>query len=192
MDLQKLKLPTIHARRVVAKSRLFQIESLDLEFSNGETRQYERLGGNGRGAVMVVPITEDGDLILIREYSAGTESYELGFPKGLIDAGETAEQAGLRELQEEVGLGAKRLTPLKKVTLAPSYFAAHMQLLMAHDLYPSKLEGDEPEPLVIVKWPLNHWQQLLDSDEFTEARSVNALMLAARLLGLWETTNGAD
>ena len=37
--------------------------------------------------MMVVPVTEQGDLLLVREYAAGTERYELGFPKGLIDPG---------------------------------------------------------------------------------------------------------
>ena len=98
---------------VVAKSKLFTVEALDLMFSNGEQRQYERLKGGGRGAVMVVPITSDNEIILVREYCAGTHNYQLGFPKGLIDRGETAVQAGNRELKEEVGVGARQLDELK-------------------------------------------------------------------------------
>ncbi|MGO2010201.1 MAG: ADP compounds hydrolase NudE, partial [Vreelandella alkaliphila] len=48
------KKPQILARTNVAKSRLFQIESLDLRFSNGEERQFERLTGADRGAVMII------------------------------------------------------------------------------------------------------------------------------------------
>ncbi|WP_410962655.1 NUDIX domain-containing protein, partial [Salmonella sp. ZJHZ20_0179] len=84
------KLPEILAKNVVAKSKLFSIEALDLRFSNGEQRTYERMKPSGRNAVMMVPVTEQGDLLLVREYCAGTERYELGFPKGLIDPGETA------------------------------------------------------------------------------------------------------
>ncbi|NVP00474.1 ADP compounds hydrolase NudE, partial [Photobacterium damselae subsp. damselae] len=75
--------PEILSSQVVAKSRLFTIESLDLKFSNGEERTYERMQPSGREAVLIVPVTAQGDLLLIREYSAGTERYELGFPKGL-------------------------------------------------------------------------------------------------------------
>ncbi|GGA88761.1 ADP compounds hydrolase NudE [Neiella marina] len=184
-DLPQLKLPLIHQRTVVAKSRMFEIETIDLEFSNGARRQYERMRGSGRGAVMVVPVTDAREFLLIREYAAGTEQYELGFPKGLIDPGEQATEAANRELQEEVGFAADELISLKQITLAPGYFAAKMDILLAQDLSPSILEGDEPEPLVIVKWPIDDWCSLLDWPEFKEARSVTALMLAARHLGLW-------
>ena len=169
--------PQILSNNIVAKSRLFTVESLDLKFSNNEQRQYDRIRGGGRGAVMIVPLTVDNELLLVREYCAGTNDYQLGFPKGLIDPGETPEQAANRELKEEVGFGAEYLEPLKKVSMAPSYFNATMHILFAQQLYPQTLEGDEPEPLVVVKWPLTQWQSLLQQDDFTEARSVAALLL---------------
>jgi ADP-ribose diphosphatase len=175
--------PTIHAVTEVAKSRLFTIESLDLSFSNGEKRVYERMKPSGRHAVLVVPVTNDGDLLLVREYAAGTESYELGFPKGLIDPGETAIQAANRELKEEIGFGCKQLTPLKEVVLAPSYFSSKMTLFIGQDLYAEKLIGDEPEELEIVRWPLAQAEELITHGDFSEARSITALMLALKQLG---------
>ncbi len=176
------KLPEILAKNVVAKSKLFSIEALDLRFSNGEQRTYERMKPSGRNAVMMVPVTEQGDLLLVREYCAGTERYELGFPKGLMDPGETAEQAANRELKEEVGVGAHKLTALKEVVLAPSYFSSKMTLFIAQDLYSEQLEGDEPEPLQVVRWPLAQAEELLTHLDFCEARSITALMLTLRFL----------
>lgn len=100
--MAKKQLPTILDTRVEAKSNLFCIESVDLRFSNGVERTYERMKPSGRHAVMMVPVTEQGDLLLVREYAVGTESYELGFPKGLIDLGETPLEAANRELKEEI------------------------------------------------------------------------------------------
>lgn len=180
--MTKRNKPEILAKEIVAQSRLFSIESLQLRFSNGVERTYERMKPSNRHAVMMVPITETGDLLLVREYSAGTDRYELGFPKGLIDAGETPEQAADRELKEEIGFGCRILSPLKQVTLAPSYFSAQMTLYLAQDLYPEKLEGDEPEPLEIVRWPLSQADELLHHLDFCEARSITALMLALRHL----------
>ncbi|MEM5553209.1 ADP compounds hydrolase NudE [Pseudoalteromonas neustonica] len=174
--------PEILSDEVVAKSRLFTVESLELKFSNGEQRQYERIRGGGRGAVMIVPLNIDNELLLVREYCAGTNDYQLGFPKGLIDPGETPEQAANRELKEEVGFGAEQLQPLKVVSMAPSYFNATMHILFAQQLYPQTLIGDEPEPLVVVKWPLTDWQSLLQQSDFTEARSVAALLLLTKHL----------
>lgn len=174
--------PQIISSNVVAKSRLFTVESLDLKFSNNEERQYERIRGGGRGAVMIAPLSAENELLLVREYCAGTNDYQLGFPKGLIDSGETPEQAANRELKEEIGFGAEYFEALKTVTMAPSYFNATMHILFAKQLYPQTLIGDEPEPLVLVKWPLANWQALIQQPDFTEARSVAALLLLVKHL----------
>lgn len=176
------QLPEILKRTLVASSRFFNIEAVQLKFSNGEQREFERMQGYNQGAVLIVPFFDSETLLLIREYGAGTHSYSLGFPKGLIDAGESAELAANRELKEEVGFGAKRLKKLKTVNMAPSYFSSEMTLYMAFDLYPEKLEGDEPEPLEVVKWPLAKVDELLAHDDFKEARSMTALLLALKNL----------
>ena len=175
----KTQLPEITGRQQVAKSRLFAIEQIDLTFSNGEQREYERMLGSGRGAVLIVPMLNDQQqsLLLVREYCAGTHSYELGFPKGLIDPGESPEIAANRELKEEIGFGAEILLPLHKVTMAPAFFNASMDIYLATNLYPQSLPGDEPEPLELVKWPLTDYKSLLAQPDFTEARSIAALML---------------
>lgn len=180
--MAKQQPPEILATSVVAKSRLFTIESLDLRFSNGEERTYERMKPSNRGGVMIVPVTTQGDLLLIREYCAGTERYELGFPKGLIDPGENPQQAGNRELKEEIGMGANHWTALKQVVLAPSYFSSTMTLFLAQDLYAERLVGDEPEELEVVRWPLQQAEELLTHLDFSEARCITALMLALRVL----------
>ena len=183
MGSEKQK-PEILSTTVVAKSQLFCIESQQLRFSNGVQRCYERMQPCHRHAVMIVPITQNGELLLVREYAAATERYELGFPKGLIDEGETPEEAANRELKEEIGFGAQQWTPLKQVNLAPSYFSSTMTLFLAQHLYPESLEGDEPEPLEVVRWPLNQAHELLTHLDFAEARSIAALFLALKQLDL--------
>jgi ADP-ribose diphosphatase len=176
MMSKPLQKPTILHVETVARSRLFNVESVDLAFSNGEQRVYERMRPSNREAVMIVPIIDD-HLLLIREYAVGIEAYELGFPKGLIDPGETIYDAANRELKEEVGFGANQLTFLKKLTMAPSYFSSKMNIVLAEGLYPESLEGDEPEPLVQERWPLAHLMDLLEDPDFSEARNVSALFL---------------
>ncbi|MCE9687835.1 ADP compounds hydrolase NudE [Shewanella sp. AS16] len=180
---QRQRKPEILHTEIVAKSRLFQIEQVHLRFSNDVERYYERMKGGGRGAVMIVPVHE-GQLLLAREYAAGTHNYELGFPKGLIDPGELPCDAANRELQEEIGFGARSLTLLKELSLAPGYFASKMQIFLAEDLYESRLEGDEPEPIEVVPWSLSEWRTLLDEVDFSESRSVSALFLAQKHLEL--------
>lgn len=178
---QRQKKPEILHTEIIARSRLFQIEQMHLKFSNGVERQYERMKGGSRGAVMIVPVHQ-GQMLLAREYAAGTDNYELGFPKGLIDPGESPIEAANRELQEEIGFGANKLTLLKELSLAPGYFSSKMQIFLAEDLYESRLEGDEPEPIDVVPWPLSDWEALLDNIDFSESRSVSALFLAQKYL----------
>jgi ADP-ribose diphosphatase len=153
------------------------VESVDLEFSNGARRIYERMQPSDREAVMIVPVI-DAHIILIREYAVGIEEYELGFPKGLIDPGEDVVEAANRELMEEVGFGAGKMHILTKLTMAPSYFSSRMNILVAEDLYPQQRQGDEPEPLPQVRWPIANMMDLLNEPDFREARNVSALFLA--------------
>jgi ADP-ribose diphosphatase len=172
-----LQKPKIHKIETVAQSRLFNVESVDLEFSNGARRIYERMQPSDREAVMIVPVI-DAHIILIREYAVGIEEYELGFPKGLIDPGEDVVEAANRELMEEVGFGAGKMHILTKLTMAPSYFSSRMNILVAEDLYPQQRQGDEPEPLPQVRWPIANMMDLLNEPDFREARNVSALFLA--------------
>ena len=170
--------PTILNRTIIAKSRLFRIESLDIQFSNGEQRNYERLArGKPGGAVLIVPMLDNETVLLIREYSAGDHRYEVGLPKGKTDQGESFLEAANRELKEEVGFGARKLHHLSSFSLAPSYLEHTTEIVIAQDLYAEKLPGDEPEELDVIPWKLNNINELLSIGECTEARSIAALFM---------------
>ena len=186
----KKQLPKILNKRIEAKSKLFTIESVDLRFSNNVERTYERIKLTGDHGVMVIPITKSGDLLLVREYAVGTENYQLGFPKGLIDEGETAKEAANRELKEEIGFGGNQFTFLKELVMAPSYFSSKMILFVAQDLYVEKLKGDEPESLDIIRWPVAQASELLNHIDFSEARNIVALLLTLQFLEYKEELYG--
>jgi len=174
------KLPTIHQIRTVATSRLFKIEALDLEFSNGEKREYERLRSKGVGAVLIIPVlgdVDDGTILLIREYAAGTERYELAFPKGKVEPGEELLDAANREIMEEVGYESAKLTILKALSLAPGYLGHVTHIILAEQLSEHREPGDEPEEIEVVPWKISEVDDLLERDDFAEGRSVAALFL---------------
>lgn len=66
--------------------------------------------------------------------------------------------------------------------MSPSYFSGQMNILLAEGLYPEKLEGDEPEPLVQERWPVSKMMDLLTHPDFNEARNITALFLAQKFL----------
>lgn len=172
------KLPNIRARREQEPGKSFKIEKLDLEFSNGEKRTYERLCTHGLGAVIVVAMLDDETVLLVREYAAGLHHYELGLVKGRLDAGETILEGAERELKEEAGYGANSLVELTALSLAPGYMTHVTHVVLARDLYAEKLQGDEPEELEIVRWPINDLHALVQRPDCTEGRSIAALYIA--------------
>ena len=175
------KLPTIHGV-TEHDAGPYRMEHLDLEFDNGERRRYERLHGRGHGAVIVVPLLDDDTVLLVREYAAGVHRYELGLVKGRIDAGETPLQAADRALKEEAGYGARSLQVLRSLSLAPSYMSQQTHMVLARDLYPERLPGDEPEELEVVPWKLARLHELILRDDFSEGRSIAALFIAREWL----------
>ena len=81
-----------------------------------------------------------------------------------------------------MGYGAKSLHPLTALTLAPSYLEHSIDVVIARDLYPEKLEGDEPEELEVVPWSLSDIQGILATGECSEARSIAALYMTVDYL----------
>ena len=176
------KLPQILKTTLVAQSRLFYIEAVDLRFANGQQANFERLVGRGTGVVLVVPLVDADNLLLVREYAVGLERYELGFVKGRIDAGESAAAAAHRELREETGFDAVRMKLLANVALTPAYSNYCSSIFLAQDLFRAPLPGDEPEPLQAVHWPLAKLGQLRAREDFCDARSLLATYLAREAL----------
>ena len=171
-------LPPIHGRREREAGRMLRVEQVDLEFSNGEHRTYHRLKPRGLGAVIIVPMLDDETVLLAREYAAGLHHYEIGLPKGRLEKGESIIEAAQREMKEEIGYGARNLIELTRLSLAPGYMTHITWIVLARDLYPEKLEGDEPEELEVVPWPLADLRSLTARDDCTEGRTIAALYIA--------------
>jgi ADP-ribose diphosphatase len=171
--------PKVLDQEIIADTTIFRIQSQKLRFSNGVERTYERLvpKGNHAGAVMIVAINDQNEVMLIREYSAGTESYELSLPKGLVEHGETIFDAANRELKEEIGYGAENIEFLTEMTVSPGYMSYRIQVVLATGLYPEKLEGDEPEPIEVIPTDMELAIEYANGNEITEARAIAALYM---------------
>jgi ADP-ribose diphosphatase len=175
------KHPTVLSTNIVAHSRIFRIEEMQVRFSNGHESTFERICGRYPTAVMIIPMQDEETFLLIREYAAAAEQYVLAFPKGAMGEGEAALVTANRELMEEVGCGARELTELAEWSLSPAYFNATMKIILAKNLYPQKMEGDEPEPIEVIPWKIADIDALLQHPEFHESRSVAAALLLEKM-----------
>ncbi len=175
-------MPIIHNKKILARSRLFQIEEIELEFEPQVIHQFERITSAIKGAVMVVAMNDKNEIALVKEYAVGSEQYELTLPKGAIDDGEDALEAANRELAEETGFAAQQLNVLSTLKIAPAYFKFTTWVVLAQNLYHKQLLGDEPEPLTVTWHSLDNINNLLQRDDFSEARSIAALFMAKAYL----------
>jgi ADP-ribose diphosphatase len=126
----------------------------------------------------VVAMRDDETVLLVSEYAAGLHHYELGLVKGRLEANETILEGAERELKEEAGFGANNLVELTALSLAPGYMTHVTHVVLARDLYPEKLPGDEPESLEIMPWPIADLHSLVQRPDCTEGRSIAALYIA--------------
>ena len=169
-------MPKIKNRKIISRTNLFRVDQLDVNFDNGQDRQYEVICGTGNGAVMVIPII-DSEIIFIREYAAAIDDYSLTLPKGKIDDGETPIQAANRELQEEIGYKSNNIELLYLLDLAPGYINHKTNIVLASSLVPSKLKGDEPEDLDIVRCKISDVAKFLSNEKNIDSRVLSSLYI---------------
>ena len=132
-------------------------------------------------AVVVVPLTAGGDVLLAVERSPARDREILTLVSGSIEAGESLEEAAVRELREELGWRAGRLDFLGE--LHPfKYLTTRQFAFLARDLTPGKLVGDETHAITERRVPLTDFFGLCDTGELHDATAIAALALARRFL----------
>ncbi len=178
--LTHIIMPIIKNKIILAVTKLFKIEQLEIEFNNNQNRKYEIILGTGYDTVMILPIMND-KIFFIKEYAAAIDSYTLTLPKGRIDEGELLLEAANRELQEEIGLKSNDLTHVYTLDLAPGYINHKTHVVLAKDLVPSKLEGDEPEELEVVEYKLPEISHLLENNKNLDSRVIACLYIYENL-----------
>lgn len=135
-------------------------------------------------AAIIFPITEDGEVVLVRQYRPPIERLELGLPAGLVEPGEKPEAAARRELLEETGYGGGEWEPLGSLASSPSLKDNWAYLFLARGVEETAPpDPDEHETIEVVRVPLDEIFGLVSSGEIVSSSGVAAVMLALRRLG---------
>ncbi|BEV35570.1 NUDIX hydrolase [Synechococcus sp. M16CYN] len=139
------------------------------------------------GASLAVPITDDGQVILLRQYRFAVQARLLEFPAGTLEEGEDPLASMQRELGEEVGYSAARWDGLGSMLPCPGYSDEVIHCFLARDLIPleNPPAGDDDEDLAVVTMtPAQLDRALASGDEWLDGKSVTAWFRAKQLLSL--------
>lgn len=132
------------------------------------------------GAAAALPCLPGGDVVLVRQYRFAAGGWLLEVPAGKLDPGEAPDACARRETEEEVGLRAGRLVPLGSILTTPGFTDEVIHLFEAHDLEPVEARLEADEVLTPVRLPFAEALSLVETGEIRDAKTVAALLLAAR------------
>jgi ADP-ribose pyrophosphatase len=172
------------SERVVYDGHVIRLAIGLIEAPDGQ--QFEREIVHHPGAVSVVPLLDDGRVVLVRQYRAPLDREVLEIPAGKRDvAGEPPETTARRELEEETGLRAAVVEKLVEFHNSVGFCDEHSQVFLARELQPvaQDLQGVEEQHLTIERVPLADALAMIDTGTITDAKTVIGLTLTARRLG---------
>jgi ADP-ribose pyrophosphatase len=135
------------------------------------------------GVAAIVPIDDRGNVVFVRQYRLAVGDVTLEVPAGVLDADEPLEAAAQRELQEETGLKAGKITPLgPRFFVSPGISTEWIQAFLAEDLSEAPLDPDEDEDIEIERVSLAEAVRMVERGDLCDAKSITAVLLAARRL----------
>ncbi len=128
--------------------------------------------------VAMIPVLDDGRLVLVRQYRAAVQRILLEMPAGGIDPGENAEEAAHREMIEETGYRVGAMERIYGFYSSPGFCTEYMHLLLCTGLEPGK-PTEETDQLEVVPLSLDDALARIDSGEIADAKSILALLYYA-------------
>lgn len=130
------------------------------------------------GAVAVVPINKEGNIILVRQFRHPIQQIMLEVPAGKLDPGESPETCAVRELAEETGFTANKLRKLTSIYTTPGFSNEIIHLYLAEELVNSDLQPDDDEFIHTEVFTPKQIRQMINSGEICDGKSIVALCLA--------------
>ncbi|HUJ78701.1 MAG TPA: NUDIX hydrolase [Nitrospiria bacterium] len=134
-------------------------------------------------AVGVLALDRDGGVHLVRQFRSALGRAILEIPAGIIDRGESAEQTGRRECEEETGMIPGRLTRLCRFYHSVGFSTGHIELYRATDLSPSdNRHAEAGEVIERVVLPFETLQGMVEAGEIVDSKTIIAVLWHLRSL----------
>jgi ADP-ribose pyrophosphatase len=130
------------------------------------------------GASAVVPLKEDGSVVLIHQFRHAAGGYLYEVPAGTLAPGESPEACAMREVEEETGYRAGRLERMGGIVTAPGFCDEQIHLYLATGLERSRQSLDQDEILTVIEMSLEEAMARIYDNTIRDAKSIAALVLA--------------
>lgn len=167
--------PTV-ASRTIFRGRVCALRVDDVRMPSGRIERREIV--EHPGAAAIVPVTDGGEVVLVRQHRKAVEASLLEIPAGTLEPGETALACAHRELAEETGLAAEAMTPLLTFVPSPGLLTEEITIFVARGLRATAQDVQaEEEGLGVVRMPLDRIPELITGGEVRDSKTLIGLML---------------
>ena len=174
--------PSVCSRStLIKKGRVFDFYVEQVTLPNGVDLEMEIV--RHPGAAAVVPLTDDGAVLLLRQFRHAAGGYIWEIPAGTLEPGEDALSCAHRELAEETGYRARQLEKLTEITPLPAYSDERIHLYLATGLEKAHQDLDADELLSVHRVDLQRAVRMVADGDIQDAKTIAALHLAAARSG---------
>ncbi|MGN0991497.1 MAG: NUDIX hydrolase [Candidatus Ventricola sp.] len=168
-------------KETIYEGQILHVEKWQVTCPNGHPAPREIVVH--KGAAAVVPMFEDGTTLLVRQHRVSVDRVTLEIPAGKLDhVGEDPLDCAVRELEEETGLRAERMTLLTSVLTTPGFCTEQIGIYLAQGLSQGQTHPDEDEFLDLVRIPLDEAVEKVMRGELRDGKTICGLLMAREAL----------
>lgn len=180
MDFQELREIPVSSEPIY-NGRILDVQRWQVTCPNGNLAAREIVVH--KGAAAVVPVYEDGTTLLVRQHRVAVDRVTLEIPAGKLDsANEDPLDCAVRELEEETGLKAERMTLLTSLLTTPGFCTEKIGIYLAQGLSQGDTHPDEDEFLGLVRMPLEEACDLVMRGEIRDGKTICGLLMAREVI----------
>ncbi|MGV3001660.1 NUDIX hydrolase [Vibrio sp.] len=166
---------------VLHRWKNIQLAEIDVDLPNGKSIRHTTI--IHPGAAVILPITDDGNILLLRQFRPSLNKWILELPAGTIEDNESPIECARRELIEETGYSAQHFKPLGQCSPLAGFCDEIQYLFVAKGLSPNQsLSPDDDEVINVIKVSLNDIENWIKTDEITDGKTI-ACLSKAKLCG---------
>ena len=170
----------VNHRTLIKNGRVFDIYGENVTLPNGVTLDMEII--HHPGAAAIVPITDDGQVLMLEQYRHAVGGFIWEIPAGTLDPGEDVDACAARELTEETGFAAQQIERLGVITPLPAYSDERIHIYLATGLRRANQNLDADELLTVHPVALDQALAMTLDGRIQDAKTITSLHLAANHL----------